>query len=1679
MILIAILGSLGILQAAPNHHADDDQFWSQASALLPNYTNTPAPPSLSNLPGVWSTVIPWTHTPVSLALLPNGKLLTYSGSEPEYWPGRLRQTHWALWDPATAQFDNQLYEGHEMFCAHPIMRTDGVLQTMGGRHTVVKSSTYDWRTNQWSRVEDMNDRRWYTTAVALPDGDVTTFGGQGGPNTAERFNHDSNLWNRLSGINWQPVSGADGFASQNWPFIMVAPDGRLFHFGPTDTMHWIDANGAGSRTSAGITVPGDHYPKDGAYCMYDSGKYLIVGGAAVPTINDATNACYTVDLTQTPPVVQNTAPMANARSHHNLVALPSGEVLALGGNTSGDRFSDLGSVYAAEVWNPNTRQWRTLASASVPRNYHSTATLLPDGRVFSGGGGFTSSNPNHPSTHTDAQLFTPPALLNSSNNLVSRPNISNAPDAISLGSVFNVQATSGLRQFSMIRMIATTHGNTSDQRFLNIPFNEVSNGNYQLISNPNRNVMVPGYWMLFGVQANGAYSEAKIIHVKEAIESPISGLSARYYDGTNFNSLKLSRNDAKVDFNFGTGSPIPSSLGNDSYSIRWDGWIIPDFTETYTFFTQSDDGTRLWVNGQQLINDWTTHSSTERSGTIALQAGVPVPIRLEYFENVGAAAIQLKWSSPRTPKTIIPPRALRSSNPLNEATVAADNRFELFIDGQLVSVGVDWNQALNSTFSTGTKTTIAIRAVDRGGPGALFGHFRINGNTTVTNTDWRASTTAPNGWEQPGFDDSTWPNATIHSRTRPAGFPANTTSQAIWSSDAENHNQVFFRYTIGEPEITALPKRIDATNNNINLLPNVTAASGSTLTFSSTNLPPGLNINTANGRITGSPSTPGIFNTTITGRDQDGSADSSTFEWVVRLPGQGEGSLLREVWTNMPGDSTSLSTLTTYPLYPFDPNIREEVTSFPVGEGFGDNYGTRLRGYIHAPITGDYTFWLSTDNEGSLLLGTNDNPSTSRQIASISNAGWASPFQWTRYPSQKSATIRLTAGQKYYLEILQRETFGGDHINLAWQIPGDTTLSVVGSSYLSPFDPNERPSLNSISDRNHTINTNISINLSASDPDNDPLTWSAIDLPSGINLNPTTGRLTGRPTATGTFNPTITIVDPEGADASRSFEWTINPALNLPATLTNPTQSGTDATFSVGATGGTNPTFTWNFGDGTSPVTTTSPSTNHNYSNPGRYTITLTARDANGTTTVLRFTHLSFPATTTNRPRNTQPILTTTISNTPQAWNVNPDQNTISVFNLVNNSKLAEIPVGNSPRTLSLAPNNLIWVTNKDDATLSIINPVNFAVTNTIQLPRGSQPHGIIHAPNGSTAWVALEATGEIAQLNPTTGTILNTYAVGSTPRHLAISHDSSSLFVSHFISPFVAGEATANPSRTSGGGFVTILSTANPASPTSIRLQISQESDFAGGGSGLPNYLGAPAISPSGDAAWIPSKKDNILRGSLRNGQELDHDNTVRSIASRINLSNNSEDFNSRIDFDNSGLPSAAVYGPYGLHLFVTLEGSRQVSVVDVYGAAELFRFDTDRAPQGLSLSPDGRSLLVHNFMSRTVSVHNITALVENGTESVPRSATLDPTASESLPADVLLGKQLFYDSRDDKVSREDYMSCASCHNDGGHDGRTWDFTGFGEGLRNTIDLRGRGGPEHGAIHWSANFDEFQDFER
>lgn len=133
------------------------------------------------------------------------------------------------------------------------------------------------------------------------------------------------------------------------------------------------------------------------------------------------------------------------------------------------------------------------------------------------------------------------------------------------------------------------------------------------------------------------------------------GLYAEYFDTTNLTNLKVTRIDSQVNFDWGVGSPDPA-IESNTFSARWTGFVQPECSGEYTFYTYSDDGVRLWVDGKRIINNWTDHSPTENSGTICLEVGRIYDIKLEYYERGGGATIQLRWSGPdrQKVKVIIP-----------------------------------------------------------------------------------------------------------------------------------------------------------------------------------------------------------------------------------------------------------------------------------------------------------------------------------------------------------------------------------------------------------------------------------------------------------------------------------------------------------------------------------------------------------------------------------------------------------------------------------------------------------------------------------------------------------------------------------------------------------------------------------------------------------------------------------------------------------------------------------------------------------------------------------------------------------------------------------------------------------------------------------------------------------------
>ncbi len=446
-------------------------------------------------------------------------------------------------------------------------------------------------------------------------------------------------------------------------------------------------------------------------------------------------------------------------------------------------------------------------------------------------------------------------------------------------------------------------------------------------------------------------------------------------------------------------------------------------------------------------------------------------------------------------------------------------------------------------------------------------------------------------------------------------------------------------------------------------------------------------------------------------------------------------------------------------------------------------------------------------------------------------------------------------------------------------------------------------------------------------------------------------------------------------------------------------------------------------------------------------------------------------------------------------WVVNPDNDSVTVIDGATRTRLAEIDVARAPRTIAFSASGEAWVVSRGASAATVIDPVNFNVKRTVPLPAASQPYGIVFSPADGSAWIGLAATGEVIKVDPSSGAVTARIAVGGEPRHLAITGTGDRLLVSRYITAPIPGESTKTPVGTDAagvahGGELTVIDPAAAAVLSRITLGLTGGTDNAIRSRGVPNYLGAAAIAPDNGSAWIPSKQDNVQRGEWRDTFAIDFQSAVRAISSKVLLGALPvEDAAQRIDLDNSSIASAAVFEPNGRYVFVALETSREISVIDAVDGRESRRVlagfpgglttatAQNYAPQGVAISADGKQLAVNYTLGRVAGLFDLSVIEEMDFDPFPEPEMVTTVTREKLSAEVLRGKQLFHDAFDLRLARDRYMSCASCHNEGGDDGRVWDLTHFGEGLRNTISLNGRSGASL-PLHWSGNFDEVQDFE-
>ena len=235
--------------------------------------------------------------------------------------------------------------------------------------------------------------------------------------------------------------------------------------------------------------------------------------ADTDTYGTANAHVITINAPNTKPTVATINPMTYPRAFHNSVILPNGQVLVTGGQHYAVGFTDQTPQLIPELWDPATQKFTPMAPLSVPRNYHSTAVLLPDGTVMNGGGGLCGTCATN---HFDAQIFNPPYLYTSTGAPARRPVISTvSATSVKVGGTLTITTTSAttVAGFALIRLSSTTHAVNTDQRRIALTPKTKSGNVFTVVVPGDSGVALPGYWYLFALTANGVPSVAKYVKV--------------------------------------------------------------------------------------------------------------------------------------------------------------------------------------------------------------------------------------------------------------------------------------------------------------------------------------------------------------------------------------------------------------------------------------------------------------------------------------------------------------------------------------------------------------------------------------------------------------------------------------------------------------------------------------------------------------------------------------------------------------------------------------------------------------------------------------------------------------------------------------------------------------------------------------------------------------------------------------------------------------------------------------------------------------------------------------------------------------------------------------------------------------------------------------------------------------
>ena len=508
------------------------------------------------LDGDWGTPFGLPLYAIHAAVLPTGKVLWMGPPDPSYGDaGSGMNTTWAvLWDPLSGDlkrvdpplwrdpFDGELKPAN-IYCAGQAFLASGELLVAGGTlgrdaenkpYGLNKVYTFDPFSETWTEQPEMEHGRWYPTNVQLPDGRQAIMSGSNELGaSAEFFNETIEVFTPAANRGGQgtltTLVDANGAPAQRgtagqpptgglYPHMFAMPSGKTLVAGPYQADSWyLHPPGSGNllewseapdvnwrrRYATGVLAPpppGDTTPSTRAMLL---GGY---GGTDDPeTDRKSLRTIEYLDESEPDPDWRYEPDMQVARSNQNAVLLPDGSMVQIGGGVGADSYDTVPEHRNVELWEPVTRQWRLGAAQQEARAYHSTAVLLPDGRVVSAGDDGNSGDV--PALDT-AEVYSPPYLFRG-----PRPTISSAPDTVELSDAFHVATPDGdIASAALIAPGATTHANDMHQRYVPLAVTQEAGG-VRLTPPSDANAAPPGYYMLFVVDEEGVPSIAEFVQL--------------------------------------------------------------------------------------------------------------------------------------------------------------------------------------------------------------------------------------------------------------------------------------------------------------------------------------------------------------------------------------------------------------------------------------------------------------------------------------------------------------------------------------------------------------------------------------------------------------------------------------------------------------------------------------------------------------------------------------------------------------------------------------------------------------------------------------------------------------------------------------------------------------------------------------------------------------------------------------------------------------------------------------------------------------------------------------------------------------------------------------------------------------------------------------------------------------